>query len=197
MNIPSPTRLAKIGLILLPINMNYRRIKDKRERAEFSKWHQRIKVKIVAYDERPSDIIKRYDSDSDRDIYARSIAYYRNKQYPQALTLLNNIIGKNPESPYLWELRGDILFAAYHYDAAMEAYMKAKKILKKAPLLDYQLALSLSQQSFDIIGDDETLDEAVKKNLKRAQIYAYRAKKSRPLYRASMAINFKNSWQIR
>ncbi|MCH9845514.1 MAG: M48 family metalloprotease [Alphaproteobacteria bacterium] len=154
--------------------------KDKRERAEFREWHQRIKVKIIAYDERPSDIIKRYDSDSDRDIYARSIAYYRNKQYPQALSLLNNLLNKNSEDPYLWELRGDILFAAYNYDAAIEAYLTAKKILKNAPLLDYQLALSLSQQSFDIIGQDETVDESVKKNLKRAQIYAYRAKNKDP-----------------
>ncbi len=150
--------------------------KDKPQRTEFTQWYERIKVKIIAYNERPSDIIKRYDSDSERDIYARSVAYYRNKQYPQAIALLNNLLSKNPEDPYLWELRGDVMLAAYNYEAAIEAYRLAKKILKKAPLLDYQLALSLSRQSFDIIGEDKTFNENIRKNLKQAQIYAYRAK---------------------
>ncbi len=155
--------------------------KDKPERSGFTLWHQRLKAKIIAYGERPSDLIKRYDGNSDIDIYVRAIAFHLNRQPQKAIASLDMLINKNKQDPYLWELKGDILLAANMYDGAVKAYRQAIKIFKKTPdrktaLLDYQIALSLSEKTFAKVGADKPLSDDDKKIFKQAQIYAHRAK---------------------
>ena len=150
--------------------------KHKSARPEFTEWHQRIKTKILAYDGRPSDVIARYDSDSDRDIYARAIAHYRARQYPQAFELLDILINKTKNNDgYLLELKGDFYLAIQQYDKAVTVYRQAQKILGKSPLIDYQIAVSLTDKLFAQLGNTKELTDQDKKAFKKAQFSAYRA----------------------
>jgi predicted Zn-dependent protease len=56
---------------------------------------------IVKYDEKATDYPSRY---------ARAIAYYQLKEPDRALKLIDALLAEQPNNPYLWELKGQILF---------------------------------------------------------------------------------------
>ncbi len=67
--------------------------------------------------------------------YARAIAYYRDLETPRALDAIDALISDYPTNPYLWELKGQILFEFGRVEEALAPQKQASGLMPDAPLL--------------------------------------------------------------
>lgn len=88
--------------------------------------------------------------------YARAIAYYKTLETEKALKLTDGLIADYPQNPYLWELKGQILFESGRAKEATEAHTHAVDLKPQAPLLQIMLGQDLLAQE-----DKSKVDEAI------------------------------------
>jgi predicted Zn-dependent protease len=88
--------------------------------------------------------------------YARAIALYRQTEIEPALADLAGLIAQQPDDPYLWELKGQVLFDAGRAKEAEPAHRRSVELAPEAPLLRINLAQTLVAE-----GGAAHLDEAV------------------------------------
>jgi predicted Zn-dependent protease len=91
--------------------------------------------------------------------YARAIAYYRALDTDKAIKLTDALIADYPndrETPFLYELRGQILFESGKPKEAAESLTKAVALKPNAPLLQIMLGQELLAQE-----DKSKIDEAI------------------------------------
>lgn len=91
-------------------------------------------VAITKYDEKATDYPSRY---------ARAIAYYQLKEPERALKLIDVLLQEQPTNPYLWELKGQILFEFGRTDEAEGPQRKSVELKPEAPLLRVNLGQTL------------------------------------------------------
>ncbi len=89
---------------------------------------------MVKYDEKDKGYPARY---------ARTIAYYQLREPDKALRLLDVLLQEQPENPYLWELKGQILFEFGRAKEAEEPQRRSVALKPDAPLLRVNLAQTL------------------------------------------------------
>ncbi|HEV7226905.1 M48 family metalloprotease [Brevundimonas sp.] len=126
--------------------------------------HALVIAKIHAFMEPPTQTLRRYPA-SDASYparYARAIARYRAGETEVALAAVDELLAEQPENPFLWELRGQILFEEGRAAEAVDAHRKSVELLPDAPLLHVNLAHALLES-----GRTEAVEDAVV-NLKRA-----------------------------
>jgi predicted Zn-dependent protease len=75
--------------------------------------------------------------------YARAIADYRDLQTDRALKETEALIAEQPNNPYLWELKGQILFESGRAKDAEPAHRHATELKPDAPLLHMNLGQAL------------------------------------------------------
>lgn len=75
--------------------------------------------------------------------YARAIAYYKDLDVTKALGAVEDLLAEQPENPYLWELKGQILFENGRIAEAEAPQRRAVEIMPNAPLLRISLAQTL------------------------------------------------------
>jgi len=126
--------------------------------------HALIVAKIHAFMDPPNQTLRTY---SERDTsfparYARAIAWYRDGQTQRALDATDALIVENPQDPYLYELKGQILFEEGRPAEAIAAHTESVRLQPDAPLLRINLAHALIETN-----DPANLDQAVDQ-LKRA-----------------------------
>jgi predicted Zn-dependent protease len=91
--------------------------------------------------------------------YARAIAYYKALETEKALKLTQALIDdyqNDPETPYLYELKGQILFESGRSKEAAENLAKAVALKPNAPLLQIMLGQELLAQE-----DKTKADQAI------------------------------------
>jgi predicted Zn-dependent protease len=88
--------------------------------------------------------------------YARAIALYRQTETEQALRAIDALIGEQPDNPYLWELKGQVLFEAGRPKEAEAAHRRSTQLKPGAPLLRINLG-----QTLIATNDPSKLDEAI------------------------------------
>jgi len=91
-------------------------------------------VAITKYDEKATDYPSRY---------ARAIAYYQLKEPDRALKLIDAMLVDQPNNPYLWELKGQILFEFGRTAEAEFPQRKSVELKPEAPLLRVNLGQTL------------------------------------------------------
>ncbi len=126
--------------------------------------HTLILAKINAFMGEPNQTLRDYP-ESDVSLpgrYARSIAWYRDGQTEKALTAIDALLAEQPENPYFWELKGQILFEEGRPAEAIGAHQRSVEILPGAALLRINLAHALIETD-----DPALLDQAIAE-LKRA-----------------------------
>jgi predicted Zn-dependent protease len=99
--------------------------------------------------------------------YARAIAYYRNLDTDKALKLTDALLADYPNNPFVWELKGQILFEAGRPKEAEPAHERSVALKPDAPLLQLNLGQTLIAEE-----DPKKLDEAIdhiRKGLDREQ----------------------------
>jgi predicted Zn-dependent protease len=88
--------------------------------------------------------------------YARAIALYRQTEIEPALKQIDALLAEQPNNPYLWELKGQVLFEGGRAKDAEPAHRRSVELAPDAPLLRINLAQALIAE-----GGAEHLDEAV------------------------------------
>lgn len=126
--------------------------------------HAIVLAKIHAFLDPPHQTLRDYP-ESDETLpgrYARSIAWYRDGQTQRALDAVDVLLAEQPDNPYLWELRGQILFEEGRPGESIGAHQRSVELKPDAPLLRINLAHALIETD-----DPERLDQAISE-LKRA-----------------------------
>lgn len=103
---------------------------------------KRIQAKLFAFLASPEKTKGRYpETNNDfHAVYARAIAEYRLNNIQKAIDLLNRLIKKEPKNPYLYELKGQILFETGQTEKSVESYAKAVELSPYSALLRIGLA---------------------------------------------------------
>ena len=104
--------------------------------------HALILAKIHAFMDAPNATLRDYP-ESDESLpgrYARAIAWYRDGQTDRALAAVDALLAEQPENPYFWELKGQILFEEGRPAEAIGAHQRSVELKPDAPLLRINLA---------------------------------------------------------
>jgi len=129
----------------------------KRDSDERIAQHALVIAKIRGFMQSPNATLRQYPS-SDSSFagrYARAIAWYRDGQTQKALDAVDELLAEQNENPYLWELKGQIIFEEGRPTEALEAHSRAVELLPDAPLLRINLAHALLES-----GDTENVQKA-------------------------------------
>lgn len=96
--------------------------------------------------------------------YARAIAYYQLKEPDKALKLIDALLVDYPTNPYLWELKGQILFEFGRAAEAEAPQRRSVELKPEAPLLRVNLGQTLVS-----LDDPKKRDEGITE-LKRVTV---------------------------
>jgi predicted Zn-dependent protease len=88
--------------------------------------------------------------------YARAIALYRATETEPALKQIDALLAEHPKNPFLWELKGQVLFESGRAKEAEPAHRRSVELDPDAPLLRINLAQALTAQ-----GTIPKFDEAI------------------------------------
>ncbi len=128
--------------------------------------HKRMKAKLIGFIH-PEQIQWVYD---DKDVsisaqYARAIGAYRQNRIDEALALVDDLLKREPENPYFFELKGQMLVDFSRVDEAVPYYRRAVSIMPASSLIRIALAHALIEGA----GQDgqSSLQEAIE-HLERA-----------------------------
>ncbi|MDP3659931.1 M48 family metalloprotease [Phenylobacterium sp.] len=75
--------------------------------------------------------------------YARAIAYYQLKDSDRALKAIDALLVDQPDNPYLWELKGQVLFEFGRASEAEAPQRRSVALMPQAPLLRINLGQTL------------------------------------------------------
>jgi predicted Zn-dependent protease len=95
-------------------------------------WFARVKGKLTAFKRAPKWTLRRAGESGYQDVklMRQAIAHHRNSNRTKALKAINGAIALRPSDPYLYDLKGQILFESRQFSAAQNAYGQA---VKRAP----------------------------------------------------------------
>ena len=114
-----------------------------------NKNYDMLRAKLVGYLDKDKTVLTLYpySNKSDAAIYARAIANMRAGNLDAAKIGTQTLISRHPQSPYFYELLGDIEFQYGHYDDSVRAYEESLKLSENAPQIETALALVLSERN--------------------------------------------------
>ncbi|MDR6625465.1 M48 family metalloprotease [Caulobacter segnis] len=125
--------------------------------------HEVMKAKLEGFLNPQVALMKYKETDASFPArYARAIAYYQMKDPDRALKLIDDLITDNPDNPYLWELKGQVLFEFNRIALAEEPQRKSVQLKPDAALLRVNLGQTLIN-----LNDPAKVEEGVKE-LKRS-----------------------------
>ena len=106
--------------------------------------HAIMKAKLDGFLNPQTAIVKYEEKDASYPArYARSIAYYQMREPEKALRILDALLREQPNNPYLWELKGQILFEFGRAPEAEAAQRRSVEVKPDAPLLRINLGQTL------------------------------------------------------
>jgi predicted Zn-dependent protease len=117
---------------------------DKSDSADAQAEHDIMKAKLVGF-MNPQVAITKYDEKATDypSRYARAIAYYQLKEPDRAIKLIDALLVDQPNNPYLYELKGQILFEFARTAEAEAPQRKSVELKPEAPLLRVNLGQTL------------------------------------------------------
>lgn len=132
--------------------------------AHWYEQHARMKAKLIGFIS-PGQVAWTYD---DRDMsiaaqYARAIAAYRENRTDEAVSRIDALIAEEPDNPYFYELKGQMLVDFSRIEDAIPAYRRSIEIKPDAALLRVALAHALIES-----GNDQARLKEATENLERA-----------------------------
>ena len=126
--------------------------------------HEIMKAKLVGFTEPAQTAFFKY-TDADHSFvarYARAIAYYRQTETDRALSAIDDLLHDYPNNPYIWELKGQVLFESGRMKEAEVAHQRSVDLKPDAPLLQINLAQAMISE------DDPAKMDAAVVHLRRA-----------------------------
>ena len=120
--------------------------------------HKIMIAKIHGFMDPPYQTLAKY-KESDTSFparYARAIAYYKSGETDRSIKAIDALIAGMPDDPYLYELKGQVLFEDGKIKESEEPYRKAVALKPNAPLLRILLGQTLASEE-----DKSKLDDAI------------------------------------
>jgi len=111
--------------------------------------HQRMVAKLYSFLKPHINTLRKYP-ESDVSVpgrYARSVAHYRRGRLDLSVPLIDGLIEEQPEDPYFWELKGQMLFENGRVEEGIEAYREANRLLPFAPLILVAMAHAMVESN--------------------------------------------------
>ncbi len=107
-------------------------------------------AKIVGFTSGSKDVLHEYgNKDSKEARYARSILHFREHNKQLAITELDKVMAEVPNSPYLYELKGQILFELGNVGEAINYYQKAYTLKPASDIIAMEYASVLIANNKD------------------------------------------------
>ncbi len=124
-----------------------------------------MKAKIDGFMNPAASLVKYKETDTGFPArYARSIAYFQSKDPDRALKVLDGLLAEHPDNPYLWELKGQILFEYGRIPEAEAPQRRSVELKPDATLLRVNLGQTLIN-----LDDAQKRDEGIAE-LKRVTV---------------------------
>ncbi len=142
-------------------------------------WHRRMVAKFDGFIGNPSQVIRRYDGNSETDVLARAVAYHRIPKIDAAMKSVDALIAARPNDPFYHELKGQFLIENGQPGAAVASYRRAVSLASNEPLLLAGLGRALVAT-----GDAGAMREAIGILEKSRQLDPANARALRDLGRA-------------
>ncbi len=104
-----------------------------------------IKAKLHGFIDRPALTFRRFPA-SDTSLparYARAVAYHKMGDVARATAELEPLLVAMPNNPFVWELKGQILFESGKIAESVDPYRRAVALAPNSPLLRVGLGQSL------------------------------------------------------
>jgi predicted Zn-dependent protease len=138
--------------------LEHQQYKDAVDPPEHVVMLRRAQAKLHGFLDPPTTTFRRFseDDDSIEAIYARSIAHYRAGSLAEAMTGIDELISREPENPYFWELKGQVYYEHGQAPQAIEPYARAVELMPQSALFKIGLAQSLLDG-----GDEAQLQESL------------------------------------
>jgi predicted Zn-dependent protease len=106
--------------------------------------HAVMKAKLEGFLNPQVAIVKYAETDKGYPArYARAIAYYQMREPDKALRLIDALLQEQPNNPYLWELKGQVLFEFGRAPEAEAPQRRSVALKPDAPLLHINLGQTL------------------------------------------------------
>jgi predicted Zn-dependent protease len=123
--------------------------------------HDMVRAKISGYLERAQVVGNRYPP-SDNSLparYARAIAHNCSGKCVEAMGEVDALLRDKPDNPYMWELKGNLLFWVGNYRDAIPALRKSLKLAGgEEPLIQVELAQAmLATEDASMLGESIAL----------------------------------------
>ncbi len=117
------------------------------------------KAKLIGFIDAPQTVFSKFPpSDQSKPArYARAVANYRAADLRNALKEINSLIAEEPDNPYFYELKGQMLYESGKGLQALAPLRKAVALKPTAPLLEIALGQALIEKD-----TPESIDEAIK-----------------------------------
>lgn len=117
-----------------------------------------MKAKLRGFLEGPQLVFSRYplSDKSQYARYARSVAFFRSASLNNAIKEIDSLIEEEPDNPYFYELKAQILYESGQREDALPPARKALELKPGAPLLEIALAQSLIETR-----EDAQVEEAI------------------------------------
>ena len=124
--------------------------------------YEMMRAKLIGFLDTPGKVRREYpESDmSEPARYARSIAAMQASDIPTALEEIDSLLTDEPENPYFWELKGQILFEGGRVAESVEPHRKSLEYKPGQPLLLINYARSLTAR--DEPGDVKAAESALR-----------------------------------
>ena len=135
---------------------------DKPEDPRVVEQFEMMKAKLVGFLEPPARVFRDYPPTdmSAPARYARSISAMKAADLTTALREIDSLIEEQPENPFFYELKGQILFETGRPIDSVEPLIEADRLLPNNPLIEVALARSLLERNED--GDMELAENALR-----------------------------------
>jgi len=106
--------------------------------------HEVMKAKLLGFLSPQTALIQYKENDRSFPArYARTIAYYQMKEPDRAVQMTDELIAENPSNPYLWELKGQILFEFNRIPQAEAPQRRSVELKPESALLRVNLGQTL------------------------------------------------------
>lgn len=109
----------------------------------------RIKAKLKSYLQPPEQTLRDYPL-SRNDIpaqYAQAIAFMKQLKFAQALQKMDNLLAAEPDNPFFYELKGQILLETGKIKAAKQNFAKAYSLLPNSHLMQINYAQAILEDN--------------------------------------------------
>ncbi len=138
-------------------HLNSSPLKDAKLDLKFYEMHERMKMKLLGYLQPETALLRYTDKDPRLPVrYAVAIALYRTNQTGRALTLMDGLLREEPNNPFFYELKAQILFDSGQVKESVAVYKKANDLLPQSALLRQAYAHALLESH-----DNSAVDLAI------------------------------------